>query len=111
MNISIPRDNKMEVDGTPLIGNISAIDAKAMRENNNIKVIWKPLTQNGNVKIWLATTNKFKTGDKDEYKMVGEFPLKNGKAEIDVSKMPSEFYKVVIETPTNMLNRWIVNKP
>jgi len=111
MNIWIPRENKMEVDGTPLIGNISAIDAKAVRENNNIKVIWKPLTQNGNVKIWLATTNKFKTGDKDEYKMVGEFPLKNGKAEIDVSKMPSEFYKVVIETPTNMLNRWIVNKP
>ena len=107
MNISIPREQMMEVDGTSLIGNISAVDAKATRNNSKILVSWKPLTQNGNAKIWLATTNNFKTGGKDEYKLVGQFPLKNGKAEIDVDSMPSEFYKIVIETPTNMLNRWI----
>jgi hypothetical protein len=34
----------------------------------------------------------------------------NGKARIDVKQMPSEFYKVVIETPYNFLNRWIIVK-
>ncbi len=107
MNIPIPRERMMEVDGTSLIGNISAVNAKATRNNNKILVSWTPLTQKGKAKIWLATTNNFKMGGKDGYKMVGQFPLKNGKAEIDVSTMPSEFYKIVIETPTNMLNRWI----
>ena len=107
MNIPIPRERIMEVDGTSLIGNISAVDAKATRNNNKILVSWTPLTQKGKAKIWLASTNNFKTGGKDEYKMAGEFPLKNGKAEIDIGNLPSEFYKIVIETPTNMLNRWI----
>lgn len=107
MNIPIPRERMMEVDGTSLIGNISAVDAKATRNNNKILVSWTPLTQKGKAKIWLASTNNFKTGGKDEYKMAGEFPLKNGKAEIDIGNLPSEFYKIVIETPTNMLNRWI----
>jgi hypothetical protein len=71
-------------------------------------VKWKALEQKGNVKIWLATTNNFKTGGKDVYKQVGSAALTAESAVIDVSKMPSEFYKIVIEAPNNMLNRWIV---
>ena len=107
LNIKIPRSQAMEVDGISLIGKVSAVEPKAVLDNNKITVSWKPMEQNGNVKIWISLTNEFKTGRKDEYKSAGQFPLKNGKAVLDVSKMPSKFYKIVIETPTNMLNRWI----
>ena len=62
----------------------------------------------GKAKIWLATTNNFKSGGKDEYKLVAEVPLKNEKADIDIRKIPSNFYKIVIETPRNFLNRWVL---
>jgi hypothetical protein len=62
----------------------------------------------GNAKIWLATANNFKTGGKDDYKLMTEVPVVNGKARIEVKQLPSDFYKIVIETPYNILNRWIV---
>jgi hypothetical protein len=110
LNITIPGERLMEIDGIPLTGNISATSANAMLENSKIKVTWKAVSKKGNAKIWLATTNNFKEGSKDEYSLVAKVPLSRQEAIIDVSNTPSSFYKIVIETPGNMLNRWIVGK-
>jgi hypothetical protein len=37
-------------------------------------------------------------------------PLKKEEADIDIGKIPSGIYKIVIETPDNFLNRWWVPK-
>jgi predicted AlkP superfamily pyrophosphatase or phosphodiesterase len=109
LNLKMSRDQKMEVDGVSLTGAVSAMEPKAvLLDSGKIEVKWKALEQKGNVKIWLATTNNFKTGGKDVYKQVGSAALTAESAVIDVSKTPSEFYKIVIEAPNNMLNRWIV---
>lgn len=109
LNLKMNRDQKMELDGVSLTGAVSAIEPKAILvDSGKIAVQWKALEQKGNVKIWLATTNNFKTGGKDVYKQVGSAALAAESVEIDVSKIPSEFYKIVIEAPNNMLNRWIV---
>ncbi|MDB5223781.1 MAG: nucleotide pyrophosphatase [Chitinophagaceae bacterium] len=108
MNIPIPRERLMEVDGISLTGNISAIEPKANYQKGNIHIQWKALQKNGNAKIWLATTNNFKAGGKDKYRLAGEFSLASEKADIDVRDIPSTFYKIVIETPGNLMNRWIV---
>jgi hypothetical protein len=87
--------------------------------NDAIEVKWNMINKEarpddrvgrGKAKIWLATTNNFKTGGKDNYKLMGEVPVANGKAAISVKDMPSDFYKIVIEAPYNFLNRWIVVK-
>ena len=98
----------MEIDGIPLTGNISAISPNAVLENGRLRVTWKAASTKGNTKIWLTTTNNFKEGRKDEYHLVATVPLAKQEAVIDVSNKPSSFYKVVIEMPENMLNRWIV---
>lgn len=108
MNISIPREQLMEVDGISLTGEISAHAPSARYEQGKIYVQWKALQKRGKVKLWVATTNNFKTGGKDEYKQVIEVKLKKESATIDVSDMPSKFYKIVIETPDNMMNRWVM---
>lgn len=109
LNLKMNRDQKMEVDGVSLTGPVSAMEPKAvLLDSGKIEVKWKALEQKGNVKIWLSTTNDFKTGGKDVYKQVGGAALTAESAIIDVSKTPSEFYKIVIEAPNNMLNRWIV---
>jgi hypothetical protein len=110
MNIKIPKENTMEVDGTSFIGKINAQQPTAKLADGKITVSWKTVDAKGSAKVWLTTTNNFKTGGKDDYKMVTEVPVSKQEAIIDVSKTPSSFYKIVIETPENILNKWIVVK-
>ncbi|WP_064197487.1 MULTISPECIES: alkaline phosphatase family protein [Emticicia] len=108
MGISLPREQQFEIDGIPLTGKISAISPEATLKDGNIELTWKAIDKKGKAKIWLATTNNFETGGKDTYQLIKEVAVDAEKATIDVSKLPSQFYKIVIEMPYNMLNRWIV---
>ncbi|HRQ50304.1 MAG TPA: alkaline phosphatase family protein [Agriterribacter sp.] len=110
LNISIPRERFMEIDGIPLTGKLYATTADMSLLDNKLRITWKALEKKGNVKIWLSTTNHFKEGGKDEYTLQATVPLAKQEAIIDVSKLPSSFYKAVIETPGNMLNRWVVER-
>jgi len=108
LNITIPRNQLMEVDGIPLTGKISVLNPEIEVEEKKIEIEWDALQKNGEAKIWLATTNNFKLGSSDNYTLVTSVPLQKEKAEIDISKVPSGFYKIVIETPENFLNRWVI---
>ena len=108
LNIHIPNDRLKEIDGISLIGKISATEPTAKISNDKLEIKWKVINKEGKAKIWLATTNNFKTGGKDEYKLITEVPVANGSATIDVKNMRADFYKIVIETPYNFLNRWVI---
>jgi predicted AlkP superfamily pyrophosphatase or phosphodiesterase len=110
LNIRIPEDRLMEIDGVSLTGKLSATDPKAELKNGMIEIKWKVIAKEGKAKIWLSTTNNFKTGGKDNYKLVTIVPVADGKAEIDIRQSPSDFYKIVIEMPYNLLNRWVLVK-
>ena len=110
MRIRIPRESLIEIDGLPLTGKLSATNAEAIFDKGIIKLKWKVQDKKGMAKIWLATTNNFKSGAKDEYQLIKEVPVENGKAVIDVTKNKSAFYKIVLEMPYNFLNRWILLK-
>ena len=107
LQIRIPKESLMEIDGIPLTGKLSATNPEASYRNGIIRLKWKVSDKKGKARIWLATTNNFKSGIKDEYHLVKEVPVANGKATIDVSKNRSSFYKLVLEMPYNFLNRWI----
>ena len=110
MNVEIPKANQMEVDGTPLIGEVSIADASVNYIQGNIDVSWKALSNTGTVKVWVTPTNNFKTGGKDDYQLLAEVPVTDKHAFVNVEKYPSKFYKVVLEAKNNMINRWIVLK-
>ena len=110
LQIRIPKESLMEIDGIPLTGKLSASHAEATFDKGMIKLKWKVQDKQGMAKIWLAATNNFKSGMKDEYRLVKEVPVAIGKATVDVTQNKSPFYKVVIETPHNFLNRWIMVK-
>ncbi|MGZ5190741.1 MAG: alkaline phosphatase family protein [Flavisolibacter sp.] len=110
LKINIPKELKMEIDGVPLTGKLSATDALAELTNNKLEIKWNVIDKSGKAKIWLATTNHFKSGGTDKYKLVATVPVVSGKTSIDVSNIPSDFYKLVIEMPYNNLNRWVIIK-
>ena len=109
MQINIPKKNAAEIDGTSFTGNVNAVKPSAKLTDGKITVEWKAADAKGNAKIWLTAANNFKTGGKDDYTLMAEVPVSKGQATIDVSKIPSSFYKIVIETPTGFLNRWIIH--
>lgn len=111
LDIKIPREKSMEVDGVSLTGKLSAVNPTAIIENNQLILSWDVLDKTGAARIWLTTTNNFKTGKRDRYQLIGKVPVAKGKASIDLKQLPSEFYKVVIELPYNFLNRWVFHVP
>lgn len=110
LNITLPRNQQMEIDGIPLVGKLDATNPGLKLENGKLYVSWKAMEKRGKAKIWLSTSNHFKTGGKDEYTLQATVPLSKQEAVIDVSKLPSQIYKIVIETRDNMLTRWVIQK-
>lgn len=108
LNVHIPKERLMEIDGVPFIGKLSATDAKAVLEGSLLNVSWNVVNKEGTAKIRLSATNHFKTGGRDDYKLVATVPVATGSATIDTGKMPSDFYKIVIELPYNSINRWVM---
>lgn len=110
MEITIPRENLMEIDGVPFIGKISIAQPAAFYQNGKIKLSWQTLQPKGKVKVWVATTDNFKAGGKDGYKLMKEVDLKDEKATINVHQLTSNFYKIVLEAPLNTVNKWVIIK-
>jgi predicted AlkP superfamily pyrophosphatase or phosphodiesterase len=107
LNISIPKDKLMEIDGVSLTGKLSATNATADFHNWIIDVKWKPLDKNGKAKVWMTTTNHFREGGKDDYLLMATVPVAAGGTKINVGKYHSGLYKIVIEMPYNFLSRWV----
>lgn len=107
LDIKIPTKQLMEIDGVSLINKVSAIHPKAVYRNGQIYLSWKAVEKNGEAKIWLSETNNFQNGKNDDYKLVKTISLNKGKVTIDVKNSTSKFFKIVIETPDNFLNRWV----
>ena len=107
LGLSIPRENAMEMDGTSLIGKVSIVNPMIGYDNGKLTIRWKAIDKEGTVKIWLATTNNFRTGGKDDYKLLIEVPVEAQSAGLGIGSYPSAFYKIVLETPSGDVNRWI----
>lgn len=110
MNVEMPETTREEVDGVPFIGPVSISTMQATRKGNAIEVTWKALDPSGKVTVQVATTNNFKAGGKDVYETVAEVDVASEKATIDVSRMKSSFYKVLLRAPHNSMNRWILDQ-
>lgn len=111
LNVTPPEAPRREGDGVPFLGKISAMLPEARSENGKLLVRWKAVDKKGTMKLWLSTTNQFKTGGTDTYRLVAEVPVGQEQATIAVGGQPIEFAKIVLEAPYNTLNRWIVTKP
>ncbi|NSL87410.1 alkaline phosphatase family protein [Chitinophaga sp. Mgbs1] len=107
LDIKIPQHYERELDGVALTGAVSLAKPAAVRDNDHLQVTWKAYDKKGKVKIFVTTTNNFKTGGKDEYTLLATVPVSNGQATLNIKNMPSTFYKIVLEAPHNTVNTWI----
>ena len=107
MDFDVPRDVAFEQEGIPFIGPTDIFGLKAKTYDDQLLLTWDHQGKRSMAKIYIATTNNFATGGKDNWIEVGEVPAASGRASIDMSKYKSEFLKVVVATPFTTLTRWI----
>ena len=75
---------------------------------NDIILSWKCLNAKAQVNIYIATDNQYKNGGKDNWIKIATVPAKQEQYNIKHQQIPpSKFYKIVIQTENNHLNRWI----
>jgi hypothetical protein len=110
MHIDLNKDIAREIDGVSLIGDVSIYHPTINVFQNKLDIQWKVGEPNGDMKIYLTTTNNFQTGGNDEYVLLSSCKVSQRKITVDISKYPSEKYKIVIEAPLNTINRWFVLK-
>lgn len=110
MDVRMPLHVRREQDGIALTGKVSVAQPTLIKANTQLDISWKAMDKEGTVKIWLATTNNYKEGGEDAYKMVAEVPVTREHYQVDISGTPSEFYKVVLEGKENMVNRWSIKE-
>src|SRR5690625_6350366 len=94
----------MEVDAVPFIGKADAFDLKSERSGDQIRLSWTALSEGEKCRVWFTPTNHFKEGGEDLYYYAGEVDLGDEEFEFSVKEMPSQFYKIVLETPNHWLN-------
>lgn len=108
LSVTIPREQAFEMDGVPLTGDLSLINPTVTVQDKKLIIRWKAMNPSGKTKIRLCPTNRFRTTGADYYQLMGEAPVGDQLFEIDLSKLPStDFYKIVLEAPLNMVNRWV----
>jgi hypothetical protein len=110
LNVKLPENVGREVDGTTFIGPVAITGLKVNYTQGLLDISWKALEKKGKAKIWLTTTNNFKIGGQDTYKLLAEVDLTTQHYLADVKDYPSAIYKVVVETATNTVNRWFSMK-
>jgi len=110
LGMEIPKEKRMELDGVPFIGSVEASNLKATKNEGTIDLTWKSLSNSSKGKVWVSTTNNYKTGGKDVYEMIEEVDLSEESYSFSLENSSSEFYKIVLETPSGYLNNWITEE-
>ncbi len=109
LEIPIPKETSFELDGVPLMGDISIANPSVNYFQGKVDITWVPLNSTGKLNIWGSLTNDKKIGGKDHYKLLGTFAVDSGHAVIPIDDF-SGFYKIVLEAPYNTVNRWFISR-
>ena len=107
LGVEIPREQCVEIDGVSFLDPVSIDRVQGFLASDSIQIKWKALEKNGSLKIWLARTNEFYQGGRDQYQLISEIPVSKQEYKFSVKNIPSPFYKIVLEAPHNFSNVWI----
>ncbi|MFC3417842.1 alkaline phosphatase family protein [Algoriphagus hitonicola] len=110
LNVSIPVDHQLEMDGVPLIGPLSFANVKLSMEGNDTWVTWKPYSKVEKLKIGYTEKDEFeKSGMGDPINWMTDIEVSNGKFLIPKEVSSQSFLKLVLKGEHNMGNTWKAN--
>jgi hypothetical protein len=108
MKLDLPQPVLRELDGVSLTGPVSVARLSATPSNDSIQLSWTAFGKEERVKIWVTSTNNYKTGATDNYHLVAEVPAALQTFTFKPA-VASPFYKVVLEGKYNTVNGWVIS--
>jgi hypothetical protein len=90
----LPQPVLRELDGVSLTGPVSVARLSATPSNDSIQLSWTAFGKEERVKIWVTSTNNYKTSATDNYHLVAEVPAALQTFTFKPA-VASPFYKVV----------------
>lgn len=101
--LKIPRENKFELDGVPLIGPVSLSHPTIEKKEDSLIVHWNAYEKNTKVKILISYTNLFKEGKVDSYVKLGSIGVQEKRFAL---KLPTntQFAKIILVGKHNIIN-------
>lgn len=108
MDFQMPRDVAFEKDGISFYGPTDIYELTTHPYDNQVTLCWKGEGAKDEAVVYMATTNAYKEGGKDNWSEIGRVKASIGRFVVDLGKYPSsKFYKFVVKTPTTSLTRWL----
>lgn len=108
MGFDMPRDVLFEGDGIPFIGNADISSLTTHPYDDKVTLKWKCYHSDEEAKIYMSTTNEFKTGGKDVWREIGTVSSDDCEFVVNLNEYPqSKFYKFVVATKNNHITRWM----
>ncbi len=108
MELEIPNEVLRELDGVPMIGEISIAQVKAKIQGEEVILNWFPMESTGKVSISYAETDQFRQdGIVDNYLKIGETELVSGEFRVLLKDLPKGKLKFWIQGVKNGVGVWI----
>ena len=108
MDIAVPKNQAMELDGVSLLGEAYASHLSGSLKGESLSLSWKDYGIKGKALVWVSPTNQYKYGETDIYRQIGAVSLDEGSTTFDL-KFNYDQLKVVVELPNGYLNVWVTN--
>ncbi len=109
LNFEIPSDVLREQDGISFYGNTDIYNLSMLTYDNLVHLSWQTINDDVPATIYIATENSFKEGGTDDWIKIGETKSGDRTFTVSLDDYPSsKFYKFVVETENNHLNRWLM---
>lgn len=109
MGFKLPQEVMFEQDGISFIGKADIVNLRTAYYDNQIILSWNNYQQNisETLDIYVSFSNNYLSGGKDNWVKVATIPASENCYVFDRSKYPdSNFYKFVVVSLNNHLNRW-----
>jgi hypothetical protein len=101
--INIPQVNEYELDGVPIIGNVSMSHPSAEKRGDSLIIHWKAYEKNSKVRILVSYTNLFKEGQEDHYETLATVAVEQEQFSINIDSN-KRFAKFVLVGKYNTIN-------
>ena len=109
LNFEVPKEVLWEQDGKSFYGEADIYNIRTEPYDNFVYLGWDTFNENVPVTIYLSADNKFKKGENDKWIKVTTVKANQKSYKLDLNDYPeSKFYKFVLETPNNHMNRWLL---
>ncbi len=106
LDLEIPKSNAGELDGVSLIGAIDFSGLELIEDSGELVLNWKSYVKEGEVELYLSTSNNYQQGLPDRYELIGTVSTINQSFQLPKKYKELDFFKLMLVSPAQTAGIW-----